>query len=64
MRARVPDASAHQRRGLVSGGGKPVEVQTERMGVPEESQDALPLHPLGRYRKRAGRRAAKVQVAS
>ena len=64
LKASLSDPSArHQRRGLVSGGGKPA-VQAEPMGSPEEGHDAHPSHPIGRYRKRAGRRATEVQVAN
>ena len=47
LKASLSDPSdRHQRRGLVSGGGKPVEVQAEPMGLSEEGHDAQPL-PLG-----------------
>jgi len=62
---RVPSTSArHQRRGLMSGAGKPAEAQVDTAASPaEESHDALPSSPLGRYRKRAGQYTAEAPVA-
>jgi len=58
-------SARHQRRGLMSGAGKPVEARLESAASPaEENQDALPSHPLGRYRKRVGQRTAEAQAAN
>jgi len=49
----------------MSGAGKPVEAKVETAASPaEENQDALPSHPLGRYRKRVGQRTAEAQAAN
>jgi len=63
---RVPSTSAHQqRRGLMSGAGKPAEAQVDTAASPaEESHEALPFSPLGRYRKRAGGTLPKRQSRS
>jgi hypothetical protein len=61
-------ASAHhQRRGLISGAGKPatVQVQAAALDLPaEKSHDAVPSQPIGRYRKRAGRRTTEAHVGN
>jgi hypothetical protein len=61
------DPVRHQRRSLVSGGGKPAEAQVQAKAIDspvEESHDALPSQPLRRYRKRTGPRTAEAQVAN
>ena len=57
----------HQRRGLMSGGGKPAEAQVQAKAIDspvKESHDALPSQPLRRYRKRKGPRTTEAQVAN
>lgn len=44
----------------LSGAGKLAAVQ---IGTAEEIEGAVPSHPLGRYRKRAGRRNAEAHLA-
>lgn len=54
-------AYAHyRRRDLVSGEDGPATLTS----APKESHEALSLHPIGRYRKRAGRRNTEAQVAN
>jgi len=54
-------AYAHyRRRDLVSREDEPATLTS----APKESHEALSLHPIGRYRKRAGRRNTEAQVAT
>ena len=60
-------SARHQRRGLMSGAGKPAEAQVQAKAIDspvEESHDALPSQPLRRYRKRTGPRTTEAQVAN